>query len=115
PTILSEVKPGMPVFDEEVFGPVISISHYESIDDLLNMVNSSVFGLGASIWTKDINFAKRLINKVYVGNVFINSSVRSDPRLPYGGVKLSGYGRELGYIGIREFTNVKTVVVKSLA
>lgn len=111
PTVVSNVSPGMPLFDEEVFGPVISITTFKNVDDLIKLVNQSSYGLGASIWTKDIELAKSLIPKIEAGNVFINQAVRSDPRLPYGGVKKSGYGRELGSFGIKEFTNVKTVVV----
>jgi succinate-semialdehyde dehydrogenase/glutarate-semialdehyde dehydrogenase len=111
PTILTNVLPGMRVFDEEVFGPVIAITIFDDNDELVKLANQNEYGLGASIWTKDIEMAKGLIPKLQTGNVFINQAVRSDPRLPYGGVKKSGYGRELGSFGIKEFTNIKTVVV----
>lgn len=114
PTVLTNVKKGMKVFDEEVFGPVICISKYESNEDLINLVNSSDYGLGASIWTSDVLNAKNLIPYINTGNVFINQQVRSDPRLPYGGVKKSGYGRELSYFGIKEFTNIKSVVINKI-
>ncbi|RMD77381.1 NAD-dependent succinate-semialdehyde dehydrogenase [Candidatus Dojkabacteria bacterium] len=111
PTILTNVQPNMPVFDQEIFGPVIAITTFEDIEQLITLSNQSEYGLGASIWTKDIEVAKLLIPKIEAGNVFINQLVRSDPRLPYGGIKKSGYGRELGSYGIKEFTNVKTIVV----
>lgn len=112
PTILTEVKPGMPVFDQEVFGPVVAITLYESEQELLELANKSEYGLGASIWSRDMQRAKDLVPELEVANVFVNQLVRSDPRLPYGGFKRSGYGRELGSYGIKEFTNIKTIVIK---
>ncbi len=111
PTILTNVNPGMPVFDEEVFGPVIAITTFDNNENLIDLINKSNYGLGASIWTKNIKMAKSLIPKIEAGNVFINKPVRSDPRLPYGGIKKSGYGRELGSYGIKEFVNIKTIVI----
>lgn len=112
PTILSNVAPGMRVFDEEVFGPVIVITKFSDTEELIKLANMSEYGLGASIWTNNMELVKDLIPKLETGNVFVNQAVRSDPRLPYGGAKKSGYGRELGSFGIKEFTNIKTVVIK---
>lgn len=112
PTILSNVKPGMPVFDEEVFGPVIAITTYSSIEEAIQLANKTKYGLGASLWTENAAEAKQYIPLLETGNVFINQPVRSDVRLPFGGTKHSGYGRELGAFGIKEFMNVKSVVIK---
>jgi len=112
PTIIINVNPGMPVFDEEVFGPVIAVIEFENNLEAIKLANDSRYGLGASIWTKDIEEAKKYINKLETANVFVNQPVRSDPRLPYGGTKKSGYGRELSNFGIKEFINIKTVVIK---
>lgn len=112
PTIITNALPGMRIFDEEVFGPVISITAFSSEDEVIELANKSEYGLGASIWTSNIEMAKNMIPRIEAGNVFVNQAVRSDPRLPYGGIKNSGYGRELGSFGIKEFTNIKTVVIK---
>lgn len=112
PTLLTDVVPGMRVFDEEVFGPVVSITSFSGEDEVIELANKSEYGLGVSIWTSNIEMAKNLIPRIEAGNVFVNQAVRSDPRLPYGGIKNSGYGRELGSFGIKEFTNIKTVVIK---
>jgi acyl-CoA reductase-like NAD-dependent aldehyde dehydrogenase len=111
PTILSDVEPGMPAFDEETFGPVAALIGAAGTDEIVHLANASRFGLGASIWTRDLEKAERLAGKLNVGNVFINAIVRSDARLPFGGVKSSGWGRELAEEGLKEFTNVKTVWV----
>jgi succinate-semialdehyde dehydrogenase/glutarate-semialdehyde dehydrogenase len=111
PTVLSRVEPGMRVFDEETFGPVAAVSAAEDPDHALELANASRFGLGASVWTSDRGLAKRLAARLACGVVFVNGMVQSDPRLPFGGVKASGFGRELGSFGIREFVNVKTVWV----
>jgi succinate-semialdehyde dehydrogenase/glutarate-semialdehyde dehydrogenase len=111
PTILIDVRPGMPVFDEETFGPVAAVISAEDAGEAVQLANKSRFGLGASIWTKDLDRAEKLAADIEAGNVFINSVVRSDPRLPFGGIKNSGWGRELSEAGIKEFTNVKTVWV----
>lgn len=112
PTILSDVQPGMPAYSEEFFGPVALIIAADDANDAVRIANDVSFGLGASIWTKDIVLAKKLAACVEAGGVFINGMVKSDPRLPFGGIKRSGYGRELGTYGIKEFVNIKTVWVK---
>jgi succinate-semialdehyde dehydrogenase / glutarate-semialdehyde dehydrogenase len=109
PTILGAVRPGMPAFDEETFGPVAAIIEADSVEDALMMANASEFGLGASLWTSDLELARDLARRIDAGCVFINGLVKSDPRLPFGGIKNSGYGRELSKDGILEFVNVKTV------
>ncbi len=111
PTLLTEVKPGMPAFDEEVFGPVASIAVARDDEEALYLANKTIYGLGASIWSEDIERAARLGKRLNCGSVFINGMVKSDPRLPFGGVNRSGYGRELSIHGLREFVNVKTVWV----
>jgi len=112
PTILDNVKPGMPAFDEELFGPVAAIISVHNEQEAINMANQSKYGLGASIWTEDFEKGKVLARQLESGSVFINGMVKSDPRLPFGGVKLSGYGRELAAFGIREFVNIKSVWVR---
>ncbi len=112
PTILDNVKPGMPAFDEELFGPVAAIISVQNEQVAIDMANQSKYGLGASIWTRDFEKGKALARQIESGSVFINGMVKSDPRLPFGGVKLSGYGRELAAFGIREFVNIKSVWVK---
>lgn len=112
PTLLSDVKPGMAVFDEETFGPVAALIRVADINEAIATANNSRFGLGASAWTADEGEQERFIRELEVGSVFINDMVKSDPRLPFGGIKASGMGRELGEFGIHEFVNIKTVVVK---
>ncbi|MEJ5263171.1 MAG: NAD-dependent succinate-semialdehyde dehydrogenase [Ignavibacterium sp.] len=113
PTVLAEVKPGMPAFDEELFGPVAAIIKAVDETDAINLANKSVFGLGAAVFTKDTAKGEKIAReKLNAGSCFVNQFVRSDPRLPFGGIKESGYGRELSIFGIREFVNIKTVVVK---
>ena len=109
PTLLSGVKPGMPAFDEEVFGPVASIIQANTEEEAIQLANDTHYGLGASIWTEDNDRAVRLTSQVHSGNVFVNAMVKSDPRIPFGGINRSGYGRELSHHGILEFVNVKTV------
>lgn len=111
PTILTNVKPGMPAFDEELFGPVASIIVVDSEEEALKLANQSNYGLGMTVCTKDMNKAQLFINGAEDGAVFVNSQVKSDPRLPFGGTKLSGYGRELSSHGIKEFVNFKTVYI----
>jgi succinate-semialdehyde dehydrogenase/glutarate-semialdehyde dehydrogenase len=109
PTVLDHVKPGIAAFDEETFGPVAAVIRARDTDDAIALANRSQFGLGSALWTRDIEKGKRLAHDIEAGAVFINGMVASDPRLPFGGVKRSGYGRELGIFGIREFVNIKTV------
>ncbi len=99
----------MPLFDEEVFGPVFAITIAESVEQALDLSNKSKFGLGMQVFTESDSAAKMFIEGAEEGAVFINSMVKSDPRLPFGGIKNSGYGRELSMEGIREFTNIKTI------
>jgi succinate-semialdehyde dehydrogenase/glutarate-semialdehyde dehydrogenase len=112
PTVLADVQPGMAAFDEETFGPVAAITPCDGADDAVRLANQSRYGLGASIWTTDIARAEELAGRIEAGCVFVNAAVKSDARLPFGGIKESGYGRELATPGIREFVNVKTVWVK---
>lgn len=109
PTVLADVQPGMPAFDQETFGPVAAVTLARNVDEAVELANRSPFGLGASIWTADAAAAEGLVPRIEAGCVFINGAVKSDPRLPFGGVKASGYGRELAAAGIREFVNIKTV------
>jgi len=109
PTLVSGVKPGMPLFDEEVFGPVFAISEVDSAEKALELSNRSVFGLGMQVFTQSESLAGRFIEEAEEGAVFINTMLKSDPRLPFGGLKNSGYGRELSIEGIREFVNIKSV------
>ncbi len=112
PTVLGEVTPGMPAFDEELFGPVAAVIAAQDADDALRLANQTTFGLGASLWTRDEALAEQLAARIEAGNVFINGPVKSDPRLPFGGIKNSGYGRELSQFGLREFVNIKTVWIR---
>lgn len=112
PTILTGVTPKMTVFKEETFGPALSITTFKDLDEAIELSNNSKFGLGVSIFTKDVKTAEEQAFRLNEGAVFINELVKSDPRLPFGGVKASGYGRELSKHGIREFVNRKTVYIK---
>ena len=114
PTVLTDVRPGMPVFDEEVFGPVAPVVIAKDTADAIALANQTNFGLGVSLFTNDLEKASKLAHEFHDGAVFINSLVKSDPRLPFGGTKHSGYGRELAVQGIREFVNIKTVFIKKL-
>lgn len=109
PTVLGNVKPGMTSFCQELFGPVASLIVAQDTDDAIAMANNSDFGLGGSLWSRDLVKARKLASRIETGGVFINSPSFSDPRVPIGGVKRSGYGRELSHFGIREFTNAQTV------
>jgi len=111
PTVLVAVEPGMPAFDEETFGPVAAVIRARDEGDAIRIANASVYGLGAAVWTEDTKRGERVARDIEAGSVFVNGLVKSDPRLPFGGVKRSGYGRELSEYGLREFTNIKTVWV----
>ncbi|WP_109696929.1 NAD-dependent succinate-semialdehyde dehydrogenase [Chitinophaga deserti] len=111
-TLLSGVKPGMTAFDEETFGPLAVVITANDEQDAIRLANNTPFGLGASIWTKDLEKAARLAPLIESGNVFVNAMMRSDARLPFGGIKQSGYGRELSIEGVHEFLNIKTVYIQ---
>jgi succinate-semialdehyde dehydrogenase/glutarate-semialdehyde dehydrogenase len=111
--VLDNVKRGMSAYDEELFGPVGSVIVAKDASDAMRIANDTPFGLGASIWTRNIKRAQRLAERLETGAVYINTVVKSDPRMPFGGVKRSGYGRELGEYGMKEFVNVKSVVVEN--
>lgn len=111
-TVLIDVCKGMPAYDEELFGPVASIIAAKDEGDAIRIANDTIYGLGAAVFTEDVEKGRRIArNEIEAGCCFVNDFVRSDPRLPFGGIKQSGYGRELGYFGIHEFTNIKTVNV----
>ncbi|PWT93005.1 MAG: succinate-semialdehyde dehydrogenase [Acidobacteria bacterium] len=113
PSILTDVKKGMPAYDEELFGPVAAIIPVKNEAEAINVANDSIFGLGAAVFTKDVHRGERIAaERLEAGCCFVNTFVKSDPRLPFGGIKESGYGRELAAFGIREFVNIKTVYVK---
>lgn len=111
PTILTGVKPGMAVYSEETFGPVVSIITVKSADEAVKVANDSEFGLGGCVWTSDLEKGERVALQVETGAMFVNGMTKSDPRLPFGGINRSGYGRELGSYGIKEFVNIKTIWV----
>ena len=104
----------MPVFNEETFGPVAALIKVRDEKEAIQVANDTSYGLGASIWTKDVKKGEMLSKNLNAGNVFINEIVKSDPRLPFGGIKNSGYGRELSHYGIKEFVNIKTVYINKI-
>ena len=109
PTVLIDVARDSRAYREEIFGPVATIFRVDGIDEAITLANDTRYGLGASVWTSDPAERDRFIESLEVGQVFVNAMVASDPRVPFGGVKMSGYGRELGPHGIREFAQTKTV------
>jgi len=111
PTVLAAVAEGMPAFDEEVFGPVAAVIRVKDESQAVRVASASRYGLGASVWTADSARGERLARELEAGSVFVNGLVKSDPRLPFGGIKRSGYGRELSEYGLKEFVNIKTVWV----
>jgi len=109
PTIITDVTPDMPIFREETFGPVAAVIHARDTEHAIELANDSDFGLGGNLWTSNIDVARKLARRIESGGVFINGMTTSDPRLPFGGIKHSGYGRELSSFGIQEFVNIQTV------
>lgn len=109
PCILTKVEKDMPAYKEELFGPVFTVFSFKNENEAIELANDSPFGLGASVWSMNLENSSNFIEKLETGSVFINGMVKSDPRLPFGGIKNSGYGRELSDVGIKEFTNIKTV------
>lgn len=112
PTVLKNVKPGMPAYDDEIFGPVISFIAAKDEDEAIRIANDNVYGLGAAVFTKDLKRGEKVAQKLEAGTCCVNALVASDQRLPFGGTKMSGFGRELSAEGIREFTNIKTICIK---
>ena len=111
PSIIENINSSMKAYNCETFGPLFSIYTFQEESEAINLANDTYYGLGGSIWSKNLENAEKLAKKLYTGSVFINEMTKSDPRLPFGGVGLSGIGRELGTYGIKEFINVKTIYI----
>jgi succinate-semialdehyde dehydrogenase/glutarate-semialdehyde dehydrogenase len=111
PTVITDIPRNSPAYWQELFGPAASLFVVESDEEALRIANDTTFGLGSSVWTKDIARAKKLAAQIEAGNVYINAIVKSDPKLPFGGMKKSGFGREMGTYGLHEFVNFKTVCI----
>jgi len=111
-SLLDRVTPGMPAYDDELFGPVAAVIHARNEADALRLANDHKYGLGGSVWTRDVKRGEAFARALHCGQAFVNGVVKSDPRLPFGGIKASGYGRELSLAGIREFVNIKTLWVR---
>ena len=109
PTILADVRKGMPVYSQETFGPVVSLITANDEADAIRIANDSDFGLGGCVWTRDLVRGEKVARQIETGAMFVNGMTKSDPRLPFGGIKKSGYGRELAFYGIKEFVNIKTI------
>ena len=112
PTVLTDVRKGMPAYEEETFGPVAAVIPARNDEEAVQIANDSPFGLGAAVFTQDLRRGEEIATRLQAGCCFVNTFVKSDPRLPFGGIKQSGYGRELSAFGIREFVNIKTIYVK---
>jgi succinate-semialdehyde dehydrogenase/glutarate-semialdehyde dehydrogenase len=112
PTVLADVRPPMRAYDEELFGPVAVLERAADLDEAIALANRTTFGLGSSVFTNDEDERRACIEGIQAGQVFVNAMVASTPELPFGGIKRSGYGRELSQLGIREFTNAKSVWVE---
>lgn len=112
PMLLADIQPGMPAYEQELFGPVVSLFTVKSDEEAIALANDSIYGLGAAVWSQNLKRAQQVANQLEVGFVAINDYVKSDPRLPFGGMKRSGFGRELAEEGIKEFVNIKTIVIK---
>src|SRR5262249_26057753 len=113
PTVLSGVIEGMPAFDEETFGPVAALTRVPDIDSAVRTANASQYGLSGNLWTRDVELARKIARDLYTGGVFINGFTASNPRVPVGGVKNSGYGRELSHFGAHAFVNAQTVWIEN--
>ena len=111
PSIVDDVNPSMNIYYNETFGPLFTIFSYTDENEAINIANDTKYGLGGSIWSQNIEKAEKMAHQIYTGAVFINEMTKSDPRLPFGGVGISGFGRELGSYGIKEFVNIKTIYI----